>query len=770
MSTYQQAATIHRAKRAQTQLGGLIVPVLLTAYWLLALGSSANKSNTFDEIAHITAGYSYWSQNDYRLQPENGNWPQRWMAIPLVVLGYQYPDLTNDQAWQVSSVWEVGKSFFFKMIDTGTPVNDVKHLLLWSRGMMGLVAVALGALTYSIAKRLFDVRVARAALVLFAFCPSMLCNGVLATSDIAATFFFLASVWCAWQLLHALSIKNLLLSCLATGGLFLSKFSSPLVIPMIGVLAVLRLARGGPLPVIVGRRMVQLRGRVQQAAAMAVMVAAHMLVAWVMVWVSYGLRFDAMARWQPGRDHLQFSWDYLLGGGGAIASSIGIVKDAHLLPESFLFGFAFVHKNAQARSAFLNGEYSVNGWPQFFPYCLLVKTPLTLFVLIGLAFAAVATSWRLQNQPPEKRDSWAWRAAAGLYHAAPLWTLFIVYWAAAVSSHLNIGHRHILPTYPPMFILAGAAAMWLRRSAVSHEARRAAATVPAPIQPAVEHTTTEEPSTSPTKRRRRRERVEDASEPKNTSMEHWLKGRRHPILASTVLVMIALFVTESVLRAPNYLAYFNQLIGAPSNAYEHLVDSSLDWGQELPSLKAWLVREGLDAKTAPPTDDAKPPKKVFFSYFGTASPTYYGIEAQMLPCFFEITPPHLPQPLDEGVYCISATMLQTIYTAFPGPWNRNYESIYQQLVNNLKVFDGTAGNPTARQELITKTGEPFWFQTFQQYEHARLARLCSYLRKRNPDHEINYAILIYRLTRSDLSRALEGPPVELEEVPEPPKK
>ena len=28
-----------------------------------------------------------------------------------------------------------------------------------------------------------------------------------------------------------------------------------------------------------------------------------------------------------------------------------------------------------------------------------------------------------------------------------------VYWAAAISSHLNIGHRHLLPTYPPLCVL-----------------------------------------------------------------------------------------------------------------------------------------------------------------------------------------------------------------------------------------------------------------------------------------------------------------------------
>jgi hypothetical protein len=54
---------------------------------------------------------------------------------------------------------------------------------------------------------------------------------------------------------------------------------------------------------------------------------------------------------------------------------------------------------------------------------------------------------------------------------------------------------------------------------------------------------------------------------------------------------------------------------------------------------------------------------------------------------------------------------------------------------------------------------------FPIYEQARFARLCSYLRRREPNAEVNYSILIYRLSRTDLQRALEGPPVELFDEP-----
>ena len=49
-----------------------------------------------------------------------------------------------------------------------------------------------------------------------------------------------------------------------------------------------------------------------------------------------------------------------------------------------------------------------------------------------------------------------------LYEMVPLVALFVVYWAFALSSHLNIGHRHLLPTYPAPFIVVGAAAWWIR--------------------------------------------------------------------------------------------------------------------------------------------------------------------------------------------------------------------------------------------------------------------------------------------------------------------
>ena len=80
--------------------------VVLAAHFLIAVASVREKSDTFDEPAHIMGGYSYWTRNDYRLQPDNGNLPQRWLALPLLTLDLKFPE--DRVAWMASDLWTIG--------------------------------------------------------------------------------------------------------------------------------------------------------------------------------------------------------------------------------------------------------------------------------------------------------------------------------------------------------------------------------------------------------------------------------------------------------------------------------------------------------------------------------------------------------------------------------------------------------------------------------------------------------------------------------------
>ena len=91
---------IHRApapSRLPTGWGAAVALVLL--WWVMAVSSVGQKSTTFDELAHLTAGYSYWLTGDFRLQPDNGTLPQRWAALPLRLGHHRFPS-PDQEAWR----------------------------------------------------------------------------------------------------------------------------------------------------------------------------------------------------------------------------------------------------------------------------------------------------------------------------------------------------------------------------------------------------------------------------------------------------------------------------------------------------------------------------------------------------------------------------------------------------------------------------------------------------------------------------------------------
>jgi hypothetical protein len=233
-------------------------------------------------------------------------------------------------------------------------------------------------------------------------------------------------------------------------------------------------------------------------------------------------------------------------------------------------------------------------------------------------------------------------------------------------------------------------------------------------------------------------------------MSVWRTHRSAVLSAALVVGLLGWHVVEALRISPNFLAYFNVLAGGPDEGYKHLVDSSLDWGQDLPGLKEWLDREGLQGPNHPP---------VYLSYFGSSHPRYYKIDANDLPGFPDRWTARVPGPLTGGVYAISATMLQAVYLLeAPGAWRPEYEKRYQDVLYNIRVYDSTRVDSTARAALRKQTGDDFWIKNFHLFERLRFARLAAYLRKREPDTNIGHSILIYRLTDDEVAKAIAGPP------------
>ncbi len=85
--------------------------------------------------------------------------------------------------------------------------------------------------------------------------------------------------------------------------------------------------------------------------------------------------------------------------------------------------------------------------------------------------------------------------------------------------------------------------------------------------------------------------------------------------------------------APHFMSYFNPLGGGPDNGWRHLVDSNIDWGQDLLYLKKWI-------------DEHPEARPIGVKYFNTVQPNNLGLEVEQVPTE--------PRP---GYYAVSVNYL-----------------------------------------------------------------------------------------------------------------
>jgi hypothetical protein len=633
-----------------------LAAALLTLHYALAVGSKLSESTTSDELVHLTGGFTFNHFHDYRLHPENGILPQRIAALPATLAGAKFPSLADSEYWRKSDAWVIGHEFFY---ETG---EDHFPRLMAGRALIALFSVATGVLVFLWSRRLFGDTGALVSLIFFVFEPSCLAHGALATSDGCMAFFLLASVGAWWRHLHDGRARWWWLSAAAFGLACVAKYSAPLLLPMFVLLALVRALAAEPLALL-GRTWMTRGGKFGAAALSAL---GHGAVAALVIWAFFGFRFAAANPALPPFEHFIRPWEWLDSNLGIAGKILRGIAAAHLLPEGYIYGFAYVLETAQIRSAFLNGEFSTTGWPSFFVWAFALKTTLPLLFASGAAFGLLAR---------RTRGEW--------YRFAPLAVLFVVYWAFSITSHLNIGHRHILPTYPVLFIATGALGTWL--------------------------------------------------------------ASRRVVPALLVAGLLGWHATEALRVAPHFLAYFNEIAGGPENGHRHLVDSSLDWGQDLPGLKTWLDTHA--AKGEP----------VYLSYFGTGEPDYYGIRARRLMFVngFKLPAPPVA-PLEPGLYGISATILEQVYSPVHGPWTLALEQEYVAARGLEKEFAAFVRDPARRAELLRDAPAGKWETAAKRYEWLRLARLCHYLRVRGADANVGYSIFIYRLNADELRAATAG--------------
>ena len=183
-----------------------------------------------------------------------------------------------------------------------------------------------------------------------------------------------------------------------------------------------------------------------------------------------------------------------------------------------------------------------------------------------------------------------------------------LYVASSVGSRLNLGLRHLLPAYPFLYLFIG----WAVATQLAGRWRRASLA----------------------------------------------------LLAGAACLQVG----ELARAAPHYTAFFNSPSGGPANGYRHLLDSNLDWGQDVKKLKHWMDERGL--------------KEVCLSYFGSADLRYYGIN--------EIPLMNVPPAERSKLDCMAAVSVTNMFDLYTPPGTHAWlfeKKPVDHIGHSLWIFD-----------------------------------------------------------------------------------
>ena len=305
------------------------------------------------------------------------------------------------------------------------------------------------------------------ALILFAAAPNLLASASLATTDFMTVVTYFGTIYAWWRYWRNPLRQWWLLTAIFLGLALATKLTAVLLLPILFLLTILFLARDKTIW--------------RPFLAFIALLPAAALVSWLV----YGLQVGRVAGWPwpvPAPAYFA-SWQNVL---------------EHV---------------ERGHRAFFLGDLSGEGWWSYFPVTFLIKTPLVTLILLVTGLVVIIS----------RRD--LWRTAAFLI--LPVGMLF----AAAMTSRLNIGYRHILPVIPFVLVLASTAVLLYRR---------------------------------------------------------WTATR---IL---LLLALLWYLVAALRQQPHFLAYFNELVGGTPQGYRYLGDSNLDWGQDLKQLAELVSADSGD--------------------------------------------------------------------------------------------------------------------------------------------------------------------------------
>jgi 4-amino-4-deoxy-L-arabinose transferase-like glycosyltransferase len=478
----------------------IICLVLAAIFGVTSYSAVRGKGPTIDEPLHFVSAYAHTFLHDDRLDPDNPMLWKRWMMLPL-----RSTDLSIDQSspeWREIGMMNPPHGWFVPTL-LSRDFAKSERLINRSRLMMTLLAIALCLFAAWWAYQLAGPWAAIATSVLIALDPTFLAHAPILKNDIALSLAMLCAMLFSWRVGRRVTVIDALALAVACAIAINCKFSGFLVPLLVIGLLLSRALLGGPWNTF-GRETSSRFSRLAIAASFVLLIGLTCLL---ITWWSYGFRYAPA-------DDPALAFQTIAGSSTLSDRVMDFALRHHLLPLSYSAGFLRIHASLGGRRTYILESVVNHGVWYYFPFALLVKTPLATILAAAIAPVAI---WKLRRQGPRLLEPWA--AMCLLVPAA-------IYLAAAMTSDLNIGIRHILPMLPMMYIAIGV--VTARAIAV------------------------------------------------------WPRVTR--LIGAALVLGLAI---ESFAAYPNYVPFFNAAAGGSRGGLKLLGDSNLDWGQDLPLLMQW---------------------------------------------------------------------------------------------------------------------------------------------------------------------------------------
>lgn len=488
-------------------LAGSIIAVAVT----LSIVSVWDDSFIVDEIPHVGSGYSYLVKGDYRLNPEHPPLAKALAAIPLLFLNLKQGAFET-KPWldDINGQWEFGRNLIF---ETGNNADLMTHA---AKIPMLLFFILSGALVFSWAGKLYGTAGALVGLVIFSFSPTIMAHSRFVTTDVPALFGVLFATYFFLRYLKNKTAKNFLGAGVIFGIALLTKFSTFLLVPFLAFLAFVygwidkdKFSAGM-------RHLLM---------AIAVFAVGFVLIVWPVYYI-FTRNYPAQRQRYDTQEILKsFGNRYL-------ADPVVWLSDKPVLRSAGHYGLGLlmvIQRSAGGNTTYFLGNVSRFGWHNYFPIVYFIKEPLAWWVLAGAALLALG--WQLRA-PSKKSLSRGHEFIKNHFDEFAMIMWLLLYWTYSIRSTLNIGVRHLLPTYPFAILL------------VSGQISRIM---------------------------------------KKSKLALWL-----------AVILLVWYVGENIRVFPYYITYFNQIVGGPSGGYDYVVDSNLDWGQDAKRLALWVKQNQVD--------------------------------------------------------------------------------------------------------------------------------------------------------------------------------